>query len=113
MRNRRCNDDWDEVIPEDPADELLDLLRDIERRQKRLAQDQRDLHRLIEREPDLRQKWHEFTRMGGISANELELFLQGRLRPRITHQRRHLRLVPNRKLVNRGHHYDDDPDEAA
>ena len=73
-------------------DDLLALLRQIERKQAELATIRKSLS-VIVRNPLLSRIWRKFTSSGGITADDFARFREGRLRPRIVHGRRHLRLI--------------------
>jgi hypothetical protein len=93
------DDDDDEGIvdEEDFADELVSLLKSIDYTRQRLDCHQSKLSHLLERYPEFAGLWQKFQKAGGLSAEDFRLFLKGELRPRITRQRKHLRLVSSRK----------------
>jgi hypothetical protein len=110
-------DEDDYEIQPFPHDALVELLEDIEQRRQRLHLDLKYLQALLAREPELAEKYREFQRRGGVSAFEFERFLHNRLqlRPRISHSRRHLRLIAtsdpvkrSRPRIRRGGNDDDD-----
>ena len=97
-RRRRPIEDYEEDAL-DPEDELIIILKAIDYTRSRLDCHQVKLAHLFRRYPDLQEQWRKFTRYGGLSADDFRLFLKGQLRPRITRQRKHLRLVSNRKAI--------------
>jgi hypothetical protein len=95
-RKRRYNYDYDE--------ELVELLQDIEQQRRRLHLNLKNLQALLAHDPELKARYLEFQRNGGITAAELERYLAYDLplkRPRITYSRKHLRLVSSTNPVKR------------
>jgi hypothetical protein len=89
-------DDGDE---HDPRDELIDVLESIDDARESLDNYQLTLSYLFARHPDLKLQWRKFLQVGGLTADDFRKFLRGELRPRIVRQRKHLRLVSNRKVT--------------
>jgi hypothetical protein len=86
-------DDYDET----PEEALLDHLGIIDRQRQQLNLERQSLQSLLDHDPDLAAKWREFISLGGISAEDFRQFLAGQMRARITRQRKHLRLVVDRR----------------
>jgi hypothetical protein len=102
---RREPSDGDDIIAEsEPQGELIEVLELIERSREQLNRHAIALRHLFRRYPGLQQKWEVFIRSGGITASDFERFLDGQLqlRPRITRQHRHLRLIISRRPKERG-----------
>jgi DNA-binding transcriptional MerR regulator len=102
--NRRTADEEDEEEEDDdevldPEITLLQLLYDQDSCQTRLQRNRTCVASLLRRYPELRQRWQQFQKSGGISASDFELFMSGKLRPRVVRQQKHLRLVSNRKTT--------------
>ena len=74
-------------------DELLDVLKSIERHRDRLAADASYFDGLLISNPELQALWQKFMRAGGVTSRDFRQFLDGRFRCRRIKQRRHLRLV--------------------
>ena len=103
-RRARAQDDEDEEIDEDefcaedPADELIDTLRKIERHRAELQAAASYFEAILDGKPELRRQWEAFLRAGGIGSGDLRRFLDGHvIRYRPTRRRKHLRLVSNQR----------------
>jgi hypothetical protein len=94
--HRRDDDDEDEEITVDPVLELLDLYANLMLMQERGRDYRNRLAALLRRYPDLQKQWNDFERAGGLTTKDLEDFLNGQFRPRLTRTRRHLRLISTR-----------------
>ena len=92
-------DDEDEDFTIDTAKQLLLILRAIDYGRERLDGLQVKLSDLFERYPPVEDMWRQFRKAGGLTADDFVKFLKGQLRPRITRQRKHLRLVSSRKVL--------------
>lgn len=96
VRARAPVDD-DPLDHDNPLLTLLDLYSNL----NFYAEKQRDYHKrldtLLLKYPELRALWSKFHRVGGCTTKDLEDFLNGRFRPRIVRQRKHLRLIASRK----------------
>src|SRR5262245_90465 len=90
-------DEWlddEEIFTEDDAKTaFLSILDSVERCRAQLRDELALLARALQEEPELQRQWQEFTRVGGVTADEFRRFLEGRFRHRRTRQRRHMRLV--------------------
>ena len=76
------------------ADEVADLLRDIERHRTALANNAATLQGWLDSNDELRAAWTRFIREGGITADDFDRFMCGQdLHRTPLRQRRHLRLV--------------------
>jgi hypothetical protein len=76
------------------ADEVVALLRDIERLRNRLASNAYILQHWLHGSEDLAKIWQAFTMQGGIGADDFEKFMAGTFRPcHPIRQCRHLRLL--------------------
>jgi hypothetical protein len=92
-RRRRLVDDEDDDEVLDPEIELLQLLYWQDSYQASLQRNRSRVDSLLRRYPDLLQRWQQFLRNGGVGAEHWEQYLNGRMRPRLTRQRKHLRLI--------------------
>lgn len=105
----RAQDDDDE-IPEDddeidedefdenPADEVIDTLKTIERHRAALREAASYFEAILSTNPELHRQWQEFTRGGGVSSGDFCRFLDGQVvRYRPTRHCKHLRLVVNQR----------------
>jgi hypothetical protein len=107
-------DEEEDVLEQDPQEELVELLENIERHRERLGYNIGGLRALLRRNPLLEKQWNSFLRSGGVTANDLECFLNGQFRPRLTRTRKHLRLVSNREPSRiRMRRQSEEPDDAA
>ena len=78
--------------------EVVRLFRDVERYRQALADCSATFEEWLEICPDLQEEWERFTANGGITADELEQHLDGKVfRHRRTRRRKHLRLIVNRR----------------
>lgn len=95
------NDDIDAFngLPEDPEVILLRHLEEFDTLRDDLNDTRGSLSALLRDEPKLQLLWKKFQRAGGLSADDFRRFLKGKLRPRITRQRKHLRLISVRKTA--------------
>jgi hypothetical protein len=79
------------------ADEVVQLLKDVEWHRARLADAGAVLSDWLTNSPDFSQAWHDFTACGGISGNDFHAFMSGNFRPRPgVRQHYHLRLIAAR-----------------
>jgi hypothetical protein len=89
---RPCNVSEQPFAPAASADDLLAALRRIEHRQRGLEAARAELKVMINK-PPLDRVWRRFTSCGGTSADDLQKFINGTLRPRVIQGRGHLRLI--------------------
>ena len=80
------------------ADEVVELLKDIEWHRARLADAYAVLADWLTNSPDFSQAWHEFTASGGISGSDFHAYMSGKFhrRPGVR-QHHHLRLIASRE----------------
>ena len=101
-----------EDYDDDPEEELLQRLERIDYQREQVELQRQSLQSLLEFYPELAGRWKEFTSLGGVSASDFRKYLDGQWRPRITRQRKHLRLIVNRRqkpVTIRGLAKDSDP----
>lgn len=77
--------------------ELVRVLDDIERRRTLLDESGRELRDILNCDPEAHTLWVRFTASGGVTSEDLRLFLEGQSLKKDVRQRRHLRLVSCRK----------------
>jgi hypothetical protein len=87
-------------IYDDLEDELISILTAIDDARQRLDCKSQQLLHLLDRNPDLRKRWLGFVRSGGVTAADFTKYIGGKLRPRITRQRKHLRLISKSRKHN-------------
>jgi hypothetical protein len=100
-RRRTVYDDEDDddgiYDDQDFEYELSNILDSIDSTRLKLDRYQRKLSHSLQRYPMFDDQWRKFQKSGGLTADDFRLFLRGELRPKITRQRQHLRLISNRK----------------
>jgi hypothetical protein len=94
------------------VDEVIGLLRNIERYRGALARDTATLQRWLDGSSELQELWSKFMRCGGVTADDFRQFIDGRFRDRRIRQRRHLRLVSSKASVVRRYYHSRDGDAA-
>ena len=104
LRREEADERGDIYEEDHPEDELERLLEEMERDREKLNLDMLALRLLLRRHLDLEARWRQFTGVGGITASDFRQYLAGQWRPRVTRQRRHLRLVVNHRLTPRMTH---------
>jgi len=75
-------------------DEVVTLLRGIERHREALQKATTFLRKWLDGSHEFSDAWHAFTTAGGISADDFDQFARGRFRARRIRQKKHLRLIP-------------------
>jgi hypothetical protein len=92
---------------------LLAILRTIERHQGEVNAATVARQQLLRTDAALRQLWDRFQAVGGISADDLGKFVQGRFRHRRIRESGHLRMIADNKWSFRKLHVERDDDDAA
>jgi hypothetical protein len=102
-RTTDYEDDFDDYSIE--REDVLCLLRSIERNRQALRDAAKALQRYVEDSPGFAKTWREWNAAGGVTADDFERFLDDRMRYRPTKRKRHLRLIANNKprpLLHKG-----------
>jgi hypothetical protein len=75
------------------VDEVIGLLRSIERHRQGLRDHMMTLHRWLNGSSEFAEAWRTFTQAGGISAEDFDKFIDGGFCARRARCKRHLRLI--------------------
>ena len=111
-------ENWDDRYDEEDfdsdcidIDEIIGLRRDIEQSQEWTATQNARFGRLLKASPKFAKYWKTFIDAGGITVQDLQKFIDGKLRHKATPTKKHLRLiVSNRKSKSLLRHRLDDPE---
>jgi hypothetical protein len=94
------NEDYEtRPFTEDAARQILSVLKLIDQTRVRLSCHQIALNSLLRTYPAVQPFWRKFQLMGGVTVDDFTQFANGDFRPRITRQRKHLRLISSRKPI--------------
>src|SRR5262245_20772443 len=78
--------------------EVIELWERIEQYQKAIREELAVFDDWLDGSPELAAVWNDFTQLGGLRSSELKRFFMGQtFRHRPIRQRRHLRLVCNKR----------------
>jgi len=110
-QRERYRDDTDEVR----FIGMLRIFRQIEEQREELRELTERFADMLRRYPERQAKWEEFEKAGGVTADDFDRFLRGKV-IRVKRQQRtkkHLRVVSSRPLaVKRIHRYEPGNDAA-
>jgi hypothetical protein len=80
------------------TEEVVELWCRIEQHRQAIADELAVFDDWLDGAPDLAAVWNEFKELGGVTASELQRFFSGQtFRHRPIRQRRHLRLISNKR----------------
>ena len=93
-------EDWDDRDDEEdydtdsiPIGEIIGLRRDIEQSQEWTAIQNARFGRLLKASPAFAKYWKTFIDAGGVTVEDLQKFIDGKMRHRSTPTKKHLRLI--------------------
>ena len=120
-------EDWENAEIEDELDEededkplrsyieqrdVIFLWRAIEHHRHEIAHQEARFRHWLQRSPELAKDWREFQSLGGVTADDFVKFCAGTMRHRLTRERKHLRMIVNRRNVIRRVRFDPGNDAA-
>ena len=85
--NNRQLCDWD----------VIELLDEVEQLRAQLEFNERPLRNWLQQYPTFQNQFMRFLSVGGVTADDFDKFIKGKMRHRLTAQRKHLRMVVNNR----------------